>query len=175
MSKARHKARRLATQALYSWQMSGQDLADIDLQYREEHNMAKVDEAYFEELLHQVPKHAEELDGLFGPLLDRPVTELDPVEHAVIRLGTYELLYRPDVPYRVVINEGVELAKIFGAEDGHKYVNSILDGVARKLREVEVKAATSSNNSVKKSATKKTLAKKTATKKSVSKKTASGK
>lgn len=175
MSKARHKARRLAIQALYSWQMSGQDLTDIGSQYREEHNMAKVDETYFEELLHQVPKHAEELDGLFGPLLDRPVTELDPVEHAVIRLGAYELLYRPDVPYRVVINEGVELAKIFGAEDGHKYVNSILDGLARTLREAEVKAAASSRNNVKKSVRKKTAGKKAAAKKSVSKKSAFGK
>ena len=141
MSKARHKARRLATQALYTWQMGGQDLVDIEAQCREDHDMAKLDEAYFVELLHQVPRHLEELDAHIAPLLDRTMKEVDPVERAILRLGTYELVHRLDVPYRVVINEGVELAKTFGAEDGHKYVNSILDGVARKVRAIEIKAA----------------------------------
>lgn len=170
MSKARHKARRLATQALYSWQMSGQDLADIDMQYREEHDMSKVDEEYFVELLHQAPKHMAELDEQYASLLDRPIAEVDPVERAILRLGTYELLYRPDVPYRVVINEGVELAKTFGASDGHKYVNSILDGVAHKVREAEVKAKGSSKKTVNKAVVKKAIAKKP-----VPIKTASGK
>lgn len=171
MSKARHKARRLATQALYTWQVSGQDLADIDLQYREDRDMSKLDEEYFVELLHQVPKFVAELDEAFESSLDRPIDEVDPVERAVLRLGTYELMYRLDVPYRVVINEGVELAKIFGAEDGHKYVNSILDGVARKVREAEVKAADSNKNVV----TKKKAWDKTAPKKAAPKKTVSGK
>lgn len=144
MSKARHKARRLATQALYTWQMSGLDVSDIDEQYRLEHDMSKLDQAYFEELLHRVPEHLQQLDAQLEPLLDRPITEVDPVERAILRLGVYEMLFRPDVPFRVVINEGVELAKVFGAEEGHKYVNSILDGVARKVREVEVKASKSS-------------------------------
>jgi N utilization substance protein B len=147
MSKARHKARRLATQALYSWQMSGQDIADIEQQYREDHDMSKLDEEYFCELLHEVPKHLAELDAQFTELLDRPIKEVDPVERAIMRLGTYELKYRLDIPFRVVINEGVELAKTFGAEEGHKYVNSILDGVARKLREIEVKATAKRSNS----------------------------
>ena len=140
--------------------------------------MSKVDEAYFEELLHQVPRHVAELDALFGELLDRPIAEVDPVERAVLRLGTYELQHRLDIPYRVVINEGVELAKIFGAEDGHKYVNSILDGVARKLREVEVKANTSgAKPSVKKpvvtkAAVQKVVIKQAAPKKSAVNKTA---
>ena len=99
------------------------------------------------------------------------VTErVDPVERAVMRLGTYELMYRLDIPYRVVINEGVELAKTFGAEDGHKYVNSILDGVARKVREVEVKKATSSKKSTQETALSKTASKKIASKTSVSEK-----
>jgi N utilization substance protein B len=140
MSKPRHKARRCATQALYTWQMTGQDLNDVDEEYQLEHDMSKVDVEYFKELLHQVPRHLGELDDYITPLLDRSLQEVDPVERAILRLGTYELAYRPDVPYKVVINESVELAKTFGAEHGHKYVNSILDGLAKKLREVEVKA-----------------------------------
>jgi N utilization substance protein B len=140
MSKPRHKARRCATQALYTWQMTGQDLNDVDEEYQLEHDMSKVDVEYFKELLHQVPRHLGELDDHITPLLDRSLQEVDPVERAILRLGTYELAYRPDVPYKVVINEAVELAKTFGAEHGHKYVNSILDGVAKKLREVEVRA-----------------------------------
>jgi N utilization substance protein B len=147
MSKARHKARRLATQALYTWQLSGQDLADIEQQYCLDHDMSKVDLAYFQELLHKVPACIQKLDGHITPLLDRPIEEVDPVERAVLRLGTYELAFRPDVPYRVVINEGVELAKVFGAEDGHKYVNGVLDGIARMLREVEVRARTAQRSS----------------------------
>jgi len=149
MSTARHKARRLATQALYTWQMSGQDIADIDQQYRLQHDMSKVDQDYFHDLLHQVPAHIEELDNHIKPLLDRELTQVDPVERAILRLGTYELVHRLDVPYKVVINEGVELAKTFGAEDGHKYVNSILDGIAQKIRATEV-AASSSKKSKKK-------------------------
>jgi N utilization substance protein B len=152
MSNPRHKARRLATQALYTWQMSGGDLADIDQQYCMEHDMSKVDAAYFHELLHQVPAHIAELDAQITPLLDRPMEEVDPVERAVLRLSTYELLHRLDVPYRVVINEGIMLAKVFGASEGHKYVNSILDGVARQARSVEINAA---KNTAKKSPTKK--------------------
>jgi len=144
MSSARHKARRLATQALYTWQMGGQDVSDIDEQYRLEHDMSKVDQEYFHDLLHQVPAHLEELESHFIPLLDRDLAQVDPIERAILRLGTYELVYRLDVPYKVVINESVELAKTFGAEDGHKYVNSILDGVARTLRAVEVKATKAS-------------------------------
>ncbi|NOX75496.1 MAG: transcription antitermination factor NusB [Gammaproteobacteria bacterium] len=140
MSKTRHKARRLATQALYSWHMSGQNLADIEREYSSDHDMSKVDVAYFQELLHRVPEKLQELDGHILPLLDRPQEEVDPVERAILRLSTYELAFRLDVPYRVVINEGVELAKTFGAEQGHKYVNSVLDGVAQKLRADEITA-----------------------------------
>ena len=141
MSNPRHKARRAATQALYTWQMTGQDVADIDEAFCLEHDMSKLDVELFHELLHQVPLHLRELDDHISPLLDRDLQQVDPVERAILRLGTYELAYRLDVPYRVVINEAVELAKTFGAEHGHKYVNSILDGVAKKLRKVEVKAA----------------------------------
>lgn len=142
MSKARHKARRLATQALYTWQMSGQDLADIEGQYSLDHDMSKVDAEYFRELLHKVPAHLSELDEYIAPLLDRTIDEVDPVERAILRLGSYELAFRLDVPYRVVINEAVNLAKTFGADQSHKYINGVLDGVAKKLRAVEIKAKT---------------------------------
>jgi N utilization substance protein B len=143
MSKARHKARRLATQALYAWQMGGQDLEDIDEQFQLDHDMSKVDQEYFTELLHKVPANLQELDEHIIPLLDRDLNQVDPTERAILRLGTYEMAFRPDIPYKVVINEGVELTKTFGAEDGHKFINSILDGIARKLRSGEVKAAAS--------------------------------
>ena len=140
MSRARHLARKHAVQALYMWQMTGQDLSDIDTQFVLEHDMKKVDMKYFKELLHGVPSHVTELDGHIEPLLDRPFQALDPVECAIMRLGVYELQHRIDIPYKVVINEAVELAKTFGAEEGHKYVNSILDKVAKKLRAIEIGA-----------------------------------
>ena len=154
MSNARHKARRLATQALYAWQMSGQDLVDLDEQIRLDHDMSKVDQEYFDELLHKIPANIQELDAHIIPLLDRDLDKVDPIERAILRLGAYEMVFRLDVPYRVVINEGVELAKTFGAEDGHKFVNGILDGVARKLRAVEIKAAASRSKTSTKVSTK---------------------
>lgn len=146
MSSSRHKARQCAVQALYQWQLTGQEVADIDRQFIEEHEMKGVKVDYFQELLHQVLLHLHELDDHMAPLLDRPVQEVDPVERAILRLGIYELKFRLDVPYRVVINEGVELAKTFGAEHGHKYVNSILDGVARQVRAAEIEAAKKSKH-----------------------------
>lgn len=141
MSRARRLARRKAVQALYSWQLSDEDLGDIEQQFLLEQNMKDVDLEYFKELLHQVPKYLDEIDSKIEPKLDRPFKEIDPVECAVMRLAVYELLHRQDVPYRVVINEAVELTKTFGAEDGFKYVNSIIDGLAKELRKVEVNAA----------------------------------
>lgn len=141
MSQTRHKARRLATQALYTWQMAGQNLADIESEYSLDHDMTKVDGEYFHELLHKVPAHLDELDAQIAPLLDRSIDEVDGVERAILRLGCYELAHRLDVPYRVVINESVKLAKTFGADQSHKYINGILDGVAKKLRAPEIAAS----------------------------------
>lgn len=138
MSRTRSNARRCVMQALYQWQMTNQDVEEIVDQYRTEHDMGKVDIAYFEELLRQVILRVKELDGHIAPVLDRPVREVDPVEMAILRLSTYELIGHPDVPYRVVINEAVELAKTFGAVNGHKYVNGILDKLASGLRSQEV-------------------------------------
>ena len=140
MSNPRSMARRLALQALYQWQVSGQTPADISMQFAEDQNLKGAERGYYEELLAQVPLHAAELDEYLKPMLDRPLHEVDPVERAILRLGTYELAYRKDIPYRVVINESIELAKIFGGEQGHKYVNSILDGVAKTVRPEEVAA-----------------------------------
>ncbi|MDH5328049.1 MAG: transcription antitermination factor NusB [Gammaproteobacteria bacterium] len=141
MSKARSLARKRAVQALYMWQMTGQNISDIDQQFVLENDMDKVDMEYFHELLHRVPAVVDELDTHIEPVLDRPLAELDPVEYTVMRIGVYELQFRLDIPYKVAINEAVKLAKTYGAEEGHKYVNSILDHIARKLRAVEIKAA----------------------------------
>ena len=137
---ARRQARTLAMQALYSWHMAGQQLNEIEAQFRVDNDFTAVDGAYFHEILHGVPKQKSEIDSSFEPFLDRPLEELDPVELAILRLSTFELRNRPDVPYRVVINEGIELAKIFGATDGHKFVNGILDKLAPRLRGEEIRA-----------------------------------
>ena len=143
MSQARSLARQRALQALYQWDLAGQALGEIEKQFLEEDEpgMKGVESGYFRELLHQIPAMQDELDGVISPLLDRPITQLDPVERAILRIGAFELKQRVDIPYRVVINEAVEQAKLFGAEQGHKYVNGILDKLAQRLREVEVKAA----------------------------------
>ena len=140
MSQKRSQARRHAVQAIYQWQMVGQDVGEIINQFLEEQDINSFEVPYFQDLLHGVPNHLSELDELLKPALDRAIESVDPVERAVLRLGVYELRYKPEVPYRVVINEAVELAKIFGAEQGHKYVNGVLDQVARQVRAVEIKA-----------------------------------
>lgn len=138
MSRARSKARRAAVQALYQWQLSHQDVCDIETQFLAEQDMVKLEIPYFQELLRKIPAHLDELDAHIAPVLDRPLENVDPVERAILRIGTYELVFRLDVPYRVVINEGVEMAKVFGGEEGYKYVNGILDKLAYKLRKAEI-------------------------------------
>lgn len=136
----RHKARHYAMQALYQWYMADGTLGDIEVQFRTEYDFANVDIEYFQALLHGVPQQLDEIEAIFSPLLDRPVDELDPIERALLRMGIYELKERIDVPYRVVINESVSLAKKFGATDSHKFVNGVLDAAARRLRQAEIKA-----------------------------------
>lgn len=137
MSRERTMARRRAVQALYQWQQLRQDLADIELQFLTEQEMDRVDVDYFRELLHAVPKHLNELDEVLQPLLDRNIESVDNVERAILRLGAYELKYRLEIPYRVVINEAIELAKTFGAEQSHRYINGVLDKLAPTLRSAE--------------------------------------
>jgi transcription antitermination protein NusB len=137
---ARRKARKFALQAIYQWQLSGNDLTDIEQQFIDDNDFSKVDGDYFRELLYQVVANVEEIDEMIQPKLDRKFSEVNPVEKSVLRLSSYELMKRVDVPYRVVINEALELAKTFGATDGHKYVNGILDKVARETRSAEMNA-----------------------------------
>lgn len=138
MSKARTKARRNAVQALYQWQLTGQDVSSIESQFLLEHEMTNVDVDYFCELLREVPLHLHELDDHIIEFIDRGIEEVDPVERAILRMSTYELEFRLDIPYKAVINESVEMAKMFGAEQGHKYVNGIIDRIAHKLRATEI-------------------------------------
>ncbi len=135
----RRKAREMALQALYQWQMAGESVTEIEVQFRANNDMSKVDEGYFRELLQGIARSASQIDSSIAPLLDRSLEQLDPVERAALRIGCYELMERHDVPYRVVINEGIELAKRFGGQDSHKYINGILDKLAPRLRAAEVK------------------------------------
>lgn len=135
------RARRTALQALYQWDLGRQDLSDIEVQFFAAQDMRRVDTAYFRELLHNIPAQQTRLDANISPCLDRPLAQVDPVERAILRIGAYELDLHPEIPWRVVINEAIELAKMFGGEQGHRYVNSVLDRLARKLRAGEIAAA----------------------------------
>ena len=135
----RRKARRLAIQALYQWQVAETPVTQIEAEFLADNDMAKVDKEYFCELLRGVPKFKSEFDDLIGKYTDRTSSEMTPIELAILRIGTYELIHRIDVPYKVVINEGVELSKIFGANEAHRFVNGVLDQLAQELRMPEVK------------------------------------
>lgn len=136
---ARRKARHFAVQAIYQWQLAGANLAQIEAEFRTDNDMSKVDLEYFHDILHGVPREKAQLDAKIEPFLDRRLDEMTPVELAILRLGAYEMVHRIDVPYKVVINEAVELTKIFGATDGHKFVNGVLDRLAQRDRMVEIR------------------------------------
>jgi len=133
-------ARRRAMQALYQWQVNPVAARDLALQFAEDDEHARVEKDFFYELVTRVVEHREQLDREIGALADRGVEQLDPVEHSILLIGMYELMYRPEVPYRVVINEAVSLCRSFGAEDGHKFVNALLDRAARNHRSDEIAA-----------------------------------
>ena len=137
---ARRRARELALQGLYQWLMSREDSGAIQAHLTETPGFGKADSGHFETLLHGAIGAAGELDALIAPNLDRKVGELSPVEHGVLMLAAFELSRMPEIPYRVVINEAVELAKTFGGTDGYKYVNGVLDRVAARLRPHEAVA-----------------------------------
>ena len=141
MSHARKQSRKAVVQALYQWQIAGHNIGDIETQFKEENANAKMDYEYFAELLHNIPSDVETLDGLIKPYVARTMEEINPVELAILRLGAYELKNRLDIPYRVVINEGVDLAKKFGADQGHKFINGMLDKLAKSLRPDEIALA----------------------------------
>jgi transcription antitermination protein NusB len=134
----RKKARRYALQALYGWLLSGNDLADIEAHTLLEHGDDAFDREYFQSLLHDVPSNLGDIEQTFAPHLSRKLQELDPIELTILRIATYELMFRQDIPYRVVINEALELAKGFGATESYKFVNGVLDKLARVLRSNEI-------------------------------------
>lgn len=138
--RARSLSRRLALQALYQWQMTGHSFAELRNQYTQDEGYPEVDPEYFTALLQGTIENSAAIDELLAQWLDRPVTQLDPIEHAVLLIGVEELRAHLEVPYRVVLNEGVELAKKFGATDGHKFINAVLDRAARQLRAAELQA-----------------------------------
>ncbi|WP_407926735.1 transcription antitermination factor NusB [Aquabacterium fontiphilum] len=140
---ARRRAREFALQGLYEWQLNPRDTGAIDAHVREQDDFARCDRGHYDALLHGCIDQAAQLDAALTRFLDRPVEELSPVEHAVLWIGAYELKHCLDVPYKVAINEAVELAKGFGGTDGHKYVNGVLDHLAPEMRPQEVAAARS--------------------------------
>lgn len=140
--RARKKARQLILQALYQWQIASYDLKVIEkesLAYfkGKESNRQQIDEVFFKEFLYQVPAHVTLLDEQLEQFCDRPVVEISPIEITILRIGLYEILYRLDVPYRVIINEAIELAKSYGANESHKFINGVLDKAIKQLRKDE--------------------------------------
>ena len=136
----RRKARHFGLQALYQWTLSGAVLADIEAEFRVDNDFRHTDGDYFTAILKGVTSDVDALEALFSPALDRSLDDLDPIERNLLRLGAFELRDRIDVPYKVVINEAVSLAKKFGATESHRYINGVLDKVARDLRTIELAA-----------------------------------
>jgi transcription antitermination protein NusB len=134
----RHRAREFALQGLYQWLLNNEDAGAIDAHIREAHGFEKADAEHFDALLHGTIRQVSQLREGLSPLIDRPIEQLSPVEHAALLIGAYELGSHLEIPYKVVINEAVELTKSFGGIDGHKYVNGVLDKFAAKVRNVEV-------------------------------------
>ena len=138
---ARRRSREAALQGLYEWLISGADAGVVDAHMREQGDFDKCDAAHFDALLHGCIAEAAEIDALLAKHVDRPTTQLSPIEHGALMIGVYELKHCISIPYKVAINEAVELAKGYGGTDGHKYVNGVLDKAAAELRTVEVNAA----------------------------------
>ncbi|MCU6435452.1 transcription antitermination factor NusB [Undibacterium sp. Jales W-56] len=136
----RHRAREFALQGLYQWLLNNEDSGVIDAHIREAHGFDKADREHFDALLHGAINQSVQLREEITPLIDRTIAELSPIEHAALLIGAYELKHHIEIPYRVVINEAVELTKSFGGLDGHKYVNGVLDKLAAKLRSAEINA-----------------------------------
>ena len=140
-SGARTRARELLLQALYQKQIAGHDCNELLTQFKEQTAYERVDKEFFDETLQGICKAQPQLEQTIDGIIDRPLEQLDPVELGILLIGFFELQERIDVPYRVVINEGINLAKRFGAMDGHKYINGCLDNAARSLREIEIKGS----------------------------------
>ena len=137
MSSNRHNARKAAVQALYQWDLTKQDAAEIETQFSQIHDMQNVDKKFLREIMSEVPKVEAELEQVITPFIGREFTSLDPVERAILRLGAYELSYRSDVPTRVVMNEMIELAKTFGSDHSYKFINGVMDKLGKNLRKAD--------------------------------------
>ncbi|MFT6030299.1 MAG: N utilization substance protein B [Oleiphilaceae bacterium] len=135
----RRKARKLILQALYQWQISGSSIAQVEAEFRADNDFDRIDAEYFKSVFREIPKMVTEIDREIEPFLDRAISDVDPIEMNLLRMGVFEFKHRIDVPYRVVINEAVELAKVFGGTDGHKYINGILDKLSLRLRAAETR------------------------------------
>ena len=136
----RHRAREFALQGLYQWLLNNEDAGAIEAHIREAHGFDKADAAHFDALLYGAIKDVATLRADLSPLIDRPIGQLSPVEHAALLIGAFELKNHVEIPYKVIINEAVELTKSFGGIDGHKYVNGVLDKLAAKVRDIEINA-----------------------------------
>lgn len=136
--KGKRRARRMALQALYQWLMAQGDLYEIEAQFRAANDMSRVDGAYFTKLLRGIPGAIEQIDQSFLPHLDRPLEQLNPIELTVLRISAFELLHCLEIPYRVVLDEGISMAKEFGSQDGYRYVNGVLNNLAQQARQPEI-------------------------------------
>lgn len=134
MSSNRHNARKAVVQALYQWDLTKQDATDIETQFAKIHDLQNVDRRFLRDALSEIPKAQTELEALISPHIDRDFSALDPVERAILRLGAYELKSRADVPTKVVLNEMIELAKVFGSDHSYKFVNGVMDKLAKAVR-----------------------------------------
>ncbi|HRD71100.1 MAG TPA: transcription antitermination factor NusB [Legionella sp.] len=134
----KRRARKLALQALYQWLMSGSELHEIEAQFRVANNMDRVDGDYFCRLLHGIPNEVTALEESFSPFVDREISGLNPIELTVLRIGAFELIHCPEIPYKVVLDESISLTKEFGSQDGHRYVNGVLNNLAQQVRAVEI-------------------------------------
>ena len=143
LAKARGKSRRLAMQAIYQWQMTGDSITDIKQQFFDENNITKFDSAFFSESVSGVASSINDLDPLLEKYMSRSVESVDPVERSILRLATYEFINRFDVPYRVVLNEAVNIAKEYCSENSHTFINAVLDKVAKEIRNIEMQSSRS--------------------------------
>ena len=137
--KGKRRARKLVLQALYQWLMAQTDLCELEAQFCSGDTLEKIDTDYFHRLLYGVVEQLPAIEAAFSPFLDRAIHELNPIELSVLRLSTFELLYCPELPYRVVLDEAVSLAKSFGSQDGYRYVNGVLNNLTKIVRAIEVK------------------------------------
>ena len=141
MTGSRHMARRSVVQALYQWELTGQVGAGIEDSFLNDWGLEGVDQEYFKQLIQGILKYTTELDRVLEKCLDRDLASVDPIERTVLRIGTYELQFRPEIPVRVVLNEAIELARVFGAEEGYRFVNGVLDRCQKLCRGSELPVA----------------------------------